>query len=160
MGLSKDRRNKPLVSANLRYYEYYDMQKVFDWLYDCSCQNRMKGIDLYKIIVSDNNILLAYRMLKSNTGSKTSGIDKQTISDFKIVNKNKFIENVRESLENYIPQEVRRVEIPKLNGKKRPLGIPTMRDRLIQQMIKQVLEPICEAKFYKHSYGFRPNRSY
>ncbi len=66
---------------------------------------------------------------------------------------------VRKRLENFQPNAVRRVEIPKPDGRMRPLGIPTMEDRIIQQCIKQVLEPICEAKFYKHSYGFRPNRS-
>lgn len=135
------------------------MQATFDWLYKCSMENKTFGINLYEIIASKNNILLAYRVIKSNTGSKTVGVDKCTISDYQVRNQGDFIAEIRQSLRNYNPNAVRRVEIPKQNGKTRPLGIPTMRDRLIQQMIKQVLEPICEAKFHKHSYGFRPNRS-
>lgn len=135
------------------------MQETFDWLYQRSCENRTQGIDLYNIILSEENILLAYRTIKTNTGSKTKGVDGKTISDYRMLDKESFIQMIRKSLVNYIPQPVKRVEIPKQNGQTRPLGIPTMQDRLIQQMFKQVLEPICEAKFHKHSYGFRPNRS-
>lgn len=73
----------------------------------------------------------------------------------------KFVEHIQNKLVNYMPKGVRRVEILKHKGsvETRPLGIPCIEDRIIQQCIKQVLEPICEAKFHKHSYGFRPNRS-
>ena len=74
-------------------------------------------------------------------------------------NENALVAHVQRKLDWYIPNAVRRVEIPKDNGKTRPLGIPTIMDRLIQQCILQVLEPICEAKFFKRSNGFRPNHS-
>lgn len=135
------------------------MQDILDDLYQKSLNSHTKGIDLFSIITSENNIMLAFRNIKSNTGSHTEGMDGLTIRDYKIENKQKFIKEIREALIAYRPQMVRRVEIPKANGRTRPLGIPTMRDRIIQQMFLQVLEPICEAKFYRHSYGFRPNRS-
>lgn len=147
------------VNTTLRYNEYYNMQETFDMLYERSKANATRGLNLYDIIISESNILLAYRNIKANTGSKTEGTDGLTIEDYKILDKDKFIQEIRKCLKSYKPNPVRRVEIPKPNGKKRPLGIPTMRDRLIQQMFKQVLEPICEAKFFNHSYGFRPNRS-
>lgn len=147
------------MNATLRNSEYYGMQSTFDTLYERSKYNCTKGIGLYEIITSKENILLAYRNIKANTGSKTKGTDGITIDNYKMKNVENFIKDIRTALNDYKPQKVRRVAIPKENGKTRPLGIPTMRDRLIQQMFKQVLEPICEAKFYNHSYGFRPNRA-
>ena len=134
------------------------MQGVFDKLYELSKNNATQNIDLYEIIISRANLLLAYRNIKTNTGSKTQGCDGITIDNYKIINEDEFINEIINELSDYTPQMVRRVLIEKENGKWRPLGIPTMRDRLIQQAFKQVLEPICEAKFYDHSYGFRPNR--
>lgn len=142
----------------LRNNEYYNIQNTFDILYKKGAEN-YKFNNLMQYILKDENILLAYRNIKKNKGSKTSGTDKKTILDLGNGETYRTINIVRCKLNNYHPNSVRRVEIPKNNGKIRPLGIPTISDRLIQQCIKQVLEPICESKFHKHSYGFRPNRS-
>lgn len=110
-------------------------------------------------ITNESNILLAYRNIKNNKGSKTPGTDNKNIEHLKNLRKDEFIELIQNKFSNYTPKSVRREEIPKHDGRLRPLGIPCIDDRIIQQCIKQVLEPICEAKFHKHSYGFRPNRS-
>ena len=143
---------------NLRNNEYYDFQGVQDELY-ANSQNGKIFTDLMSKIIDRNNILLAYRNIKKNTGSNTKGTDGKTIAHLAKMEPDDLVKFVRAKLGNYQPQAVRRVEIPKPNGKTRPLGIPTISDRLVQQSILQVLEPICEAKFYKHSYGFRPLRS-
>ena len=142
----------------LRNNEYYDIQEIQDNLYKLSSENK-KFRNLMQYISSEENILLAYRNIKNNKGSTTVGTDGREISYYKEWDKQKFVKYFQDKLKNYTPKSVRRVEIPKANGKMRPLGIPCMDDRIIQQCIKQIIEPICEAKFYKHSYGFRPNRS-
>ncbi len=134
------------------------MQKHFDMLYARSV-NGQNFYDLIDLMQSNGNIRLAYRNIKRNTGSQTAGHDGLTIEDLKKLSVSEVVSTIQRMFERYIPQAVRRVFIPKVNGKTRPLGIPTIWDRLFQQCILQVLEPICEAKFYKHSYGFRPNRS-
>lgn len=141
-----------------RYNQYYQMQEIFDGLYHDS-SNQVEFKNLMDIIASENNIRLAFRIIKSNTGSKTAGTDGITIQDFKKESLDEYISLVKSKLKNFKPDTIRRVFIPKENGDNRPLGIPSMIDRLVQQCIKQVLEPICEAKFHPHSYGFRPNRS-
>lgn len=134
------------------------MQYCFDSLYAQSV-NGQNFYGLLDLMRSDENIRLAYRNIKRNTGSKTAGYDELTIEDIKHLPVLEVVSKIRQMFEYYNPQAVRRVYIPKANGKTRPLGIPTIWDRLFQQCILQVLEPICEAKFYKHSYGFRPNRN-
>lgn len=111
------------------------------------------------LILAEQNILLAYRNICKNRGSKTPGTDGKTIADIQKLKIDDVINTVRNKLRYYQPKKVRRVEILKDNGKKRPLGIPSIWDRLIQQCILQVLEPICEAKFHERNNGFRPYRS-
>ena len=142
----------------LRNNEYYNIQDTFDSLYNQSCKN-YKFTNLMQFITSKQNILLAYRNIKKNKGSTTVGTDNLDIDFFEKMEQEEYIGYIQNKLANYHPKSVRRVKIPKPNGKTRPLGIPCIDDRIIQQCIKQVLEPICEAKFHKHSYGFRPNRS-
>lgn len=142
----------------LRHSEYYDMQPTFDKLYADS-KNGKTFTKLMDIISSGENIRLAYRNIKRNGGSATAGTDKRTIADIEKLPVNQYVSIVQRKLMFYKPKPVKRVEIPKPNGKMRPLGIPTIIDRLVQQCILQVMEPICEAKFYERSNGFRPNRS-
>ncbi|MGL6105212.1 group II intron reverse transcriptase/maturase, partial [Romboutsia sp.] len=142
----------------LRNNEYYNMQDTFDEIYLNSCNN-LKFVNLMDYIASENNILLAYRNIKNNKGSTTAGTDNKNIESLKNLSNDELVNLIQSKFANYIPKSVRREEIPKQNGKLRPSGIPCIDDRIIQQCIKQILEPICEAKFHKHSYGFRPNRN-
>nr|WP_215558956.1 group II intron reverse transcriptase/maturase [Bacillus wiedmannii] len=147
-----------MKNTRLRHAEYYGMTEVFDELYAKS-KDKQKFKNLMSIITSDNNILLAYRNIKRNNGSATPGVDEVTIKDVEELGTHEFIGIVKKRFIQYNPRKVKRVEIPKPNGKTRPLGIPSMWDRIAQQCILQVLEPICEANFYKYSYGFRPTKS-
>ena len=151
-------RKKPLKKQKIRNSEYYDMQSVFDELYADSVKGKQFQ-NLVELIQRPENIMLAYRNIRKNDGSKTAGVDNKTISDLNRWKDKTLVAHVQRKLDWYVPNAVRRVEIPKDNGKTRPLGIPTIMDRLIQQCILQVLEPICEAKFFKRSNGFRPNHS-
>ncbi len=153
-------KGKQRKKAKLRYAEYYDLQATLDSLYADS-QNGKRFKNLMPLIMAEENIKLAFRTLKKNKGSKTAGTDNRTIKNLAKLSDERLIYLIQRKLSWYEPQPVRRVEIPKPNDptKKRPLGIPTIMDRLIQQCVLQILEPICEAKFHNSSHGFRPNRS-
>ena len=101
----------------------------------------------------------AWKTVKGNGG--TSGVDGITIADVEKYGVEKYLKELGEDLrkKTYKPQAVRRVMIPKANGGERPLGIPTVRDRVAQTVCKMILEPIFEADFEESSYGFRPGRS-
>ncbi len=101
----------------------------------------------------------AWQSVKTNDGS--AGVDKVTISDVEQYGVEKYLKELGEDLrkQTYEPQAVKRVMVLKSNGGERPLGIPTVRDRIAQTVCKLILEPIFEADFEESSYGFRPNRS-
>lgn len=121
--------------------------------------NRTKQTEgLLEQILSQENLELACRQVKRNKGA--GGIDGMQVDEllpFLTEHQNELVQALRDG--KYRPSPVRRVEIPKENGKTRKLGIPTVVDRLIQQAICQILTPIYEQKFSDNSYGFRPQRS-
>lgn len=99
----------------------------------------------------------AWRQVLTNKGA--AGIDRVSVERF-AANKARYLEELRQALEQgtYVPAAVRRVEIPKGDGQTRPLGIPTVKDRVVQAAVKRVIEPIFERMFLPSSYGFRPGR--
>lgn len=110
-------------------------------------------------IVDESNIREAIYSLKSNKGSKTPGINGETIKDI-LNNEDEIVKRIKYELKGkYIPGKVKRVEIPKRDGGVRPLGIPEIYDRVVQMCIKQILEPIFEKEFYQNSFGFRVGHS-
>ena len=114
--------------------------------------------NLLERILDRNNLNQAYSKVKRNGGS--AGVDGMTVEEmlpYLREHREEFLESIRSG--RYKPKAVRRVEIPKPDGGKRMLGVPTVIDRMLQQAIVQVLQPIYETKFSDSSYGFRPKRS-
>ena len=121
-------------------------------------ERKEQSMELLEKVLDDKNLYRAYEQVYRNKG--TSGVDGMTVEEVGYyLYKHK--EEIKEQLRNrkYKPSPVKRVYIPKDNGDKRGLGIPTVIDRIIQQAIVQVLSPIYENQFSETSYGFRPNRS-
>lgn len=122
-----------------------------------SNQNNYKYERLYRLLYNEEMYLVAYQNIYSNSGSMTKGTDNQTVDGMSI----KRIRNIILSLkdESYQPKPARRTYIPKKNGKMRPLGIPSFEDKLLQEVVRMILEAIYEGYFEPISNGFRPNKS-
>lgn len=115
-------------------------------------------MELLEQILAKENLNKAYKKVYQNKGvAGVDGITVEEIADYIKENKDRIINKIRKR--QYKPQPVKRVQIPKENGQKRNLGIPTVMDRIIQQAIVQILTPIFEEQFHDNSYGFRPERS-
>jgi RNA-directed DNA polymerase len=109
------------------------------------------------LVKSLNARILAVKRVSENKGKNTAGVDKELLDTN--VKKSKYVDDLKISLKDYKSKPLKRIEIPKKNGKVRPLGIPTMFDRSMQALYKLALEPISEITADKNSYGFRPKRS-
>ena len=149
---------KRIVNKAERNAERYDAKEMGYQLYEDSLNGNIFD-RLMPMIVSEQNIILAYRNICKNKGSFTAGVDGKVITDIQKYPIQTVVQKVRNKLIYYQPKKVRRTYIDKGNGKQRPLGIPSIWDRLIQQCVLQILEPICEAKFHERSNGFRDRKS-
>ena len=132
------------LQRNLYLAAKKDKQRRFHALYD-----RIFRLDI---------LWRAWKEVRENKGS--AGIDGITFEMIEEYGVEEYLLDIQEDLKNkkYRPKPVKRVYIPKPDGKQRPLGIPTIRDRIVQQACKIVIEPIIEANFLDSSYGFRPKR--
>ncbi|ODM24805.1 reverse transcriptase domain-containing protein [Acetivibrio mesophilus] len=135
-------RNPPIVLKALN-------EKAHDTSYQFS--------RLYRNLYNPNFYLMAYSNIYSNSGSMTKGLDDKTLSGISYDRINNII--LRLKNQSYKPTPVRREYIPKKNGKTRPLGIPSADDKLVQEIVRMMLEQIYEPIFSKYSHGFRPHRS-
>ena len=147
-----------LMHLNVNLSSESDLKELQDFLYAKSQQN-VSFTGLLEAVMSEVTIVTAIHNIKSNKGIKSVGVDKVKMDKYLQMPKDEVVALIQSNLRNYLPKPVRRVYIDKDNGKKRPLGIATILDRIIQECIRIIIEPLCEAKFYPHSYGFRPYRA-
>ncbi len=146
----------PKTETELRKLQdklYQHSKKV----YDEGGRPALKG--LLEIMSAEATIITAIHNIKSNHGSETPGVDSKTMRDYLQHSHSWVIRDIQSAFKHFEPQKIRRVYIDKPGkAEKRPLGIPTIRDRIVQECMRIVLEPIFEAQFFAHSYGFRPMR--
>ena len=158
--MMKDKSN---LQKKRKRSEMSDFERVQD--YQRKVYRKAKQDSEFRFYVLYDKVRLghflreAYKRVKKNRGAP--GVDGVTFEMIEENGSERFVEEIRVELEKriYKPQAVKRVMIPKANGKMRPLGIPTIKDRVVQMSCKMVIEPIFEADFEESSYGFRPKRS-
>ena len=146
------------MTSQIETIRKFGLTDKLDQLY-ANSKNGDNANRIYSDIVSEPNLLMAIHNIKTNDGANTPGHDGRTITWYLNQPTDQILRQLKNRLENYKPGAIIRVYIDKNDGDKRPLGIPTIEDRILQQAIKQILEPWCEARFHPHSYGFRPLRS-
>ena len=138
--------------------EYVGVQTFMEIKDEQLVEVQLEENNLLELLLSPSNLNAAYRQVVRNGG--VGGVDKMETSEllpYLTLHKDELLEKIRRG--KYRPSPVRRLEIPKDNGKTRPLGIPTVVDRFVQQAISQVLIPLYEPQFSDNSFGFRPHRS-
>ncbi|AEE50714.1 group II intron reverse transcriptase/maturase [Haliscomenobacter hydrossis] len=159
----KDGAEGQLPLFGKKKWELSDAERVFSLqckLYQKAKQDKgYKFYVLYDKVFQKHMLSVAWKAVKANQGSP--GIDGISINDIEQGGVENYLEELGEELrtKRYRTQAVKRVMIPKANGGERPLGIPTVRDRIVQTACKLLIEPIFEADFEESSYGFRPERS-
>lgn len=132
-------------------------ERVLNSLSEHSKDASYKFERLYRILFNEEMFYVAYQRIYAKEGNMTKGSDGQNIDNMSLKRIEKLIDTLKD--ETYQPQPSKRVYIPKKNGKKRPLGVPTFNDKLIQEVVRMILEAIYEGHFEYTSHGFRPNRS-
>ena len=132
-------------------------ENVLESLKSKACNQSYKYERLYRNLYNPQFYLLAYQRIQAKPGNMTAGTDGKTIDGMGMARINALIEKMRDF--SYQPNPARRTYIPKSNGKMRPLGIPSFDDKLIQEVVRLILESIYEPTFSDHSHGFRINKS-
>ena len=132
-------------------------ERVLNSLNEHSKDSSYKFERLYRILFNEELFYVAYQKIASNEGSTTKGSDGRSIDGMSLARIETLIASLKD--ESYQPHPSRRVHIPKKNGKMRPLGIPAFEDKLVQEVVRMILEAIYEGHFETTSHGFRPKRS-
>mgnify|MGYP001045322228 CR=1 FL=1 len=132
-------------------------EKILNSLTQHSSDLEYKFERLYRILFNEEMYYIAYQRIYAKQGNMTKGVDGKTVDGFSISHIEQLIDTLRN--ETYQPKPSQRVYIPKKNGKMRPLGIPSFMDKLLQEVIRMILEAIYEGSFENTSHGFRPQRS-